>query len=681
MTAPSEEDSAIKQPQAAVATAELSKAPAPAQIDSKMLIADGFRHHQAGEFHEAARLYDRVLEYDSANLQLLYLRGLIAIELQDYQKAVDLLSLAISLNFRDPILHDSLGTALLGQGKLDAALERYDIALRLNPKSVNTLYNKGCALLLQEKEREAIVELNKVVKIDPTFYQAYGKLADAHANCNEALCERFFIKLFTYYMPEELEAQDVDGQDLFFVNAKLAMETALKNNQIQQTVYVKAPQICYCLGVPQEDDPENLIRVPIKDMLSYFHNSILRFPEAVQFDVLNSDEVIAGFSIATLLDKVQMINRAKVGKYYMLSREQKPTIVPGEPLRFFLAASRKTVVMQYGSRYLASALRRQGCEVKLVVEDNDYQDFPLHYKLEVCYKFNPHAVININYRNNSWLHPDIYNFIWWQDFMPDLIDGEPVEWRPRDVVLTADPCLIPYLEKIGAKDVQRQEFCVDLQLYQNRTPMAERNKAIFIGVAYTHRLKRYVGEAEIINAIQELLGRGEPVTMDFLRKIAEQNSLPLSYVYDTGPLFTHAIRETAVKWLCELAPHIDLDVEIYGRGWEYHPVISQYFKGEVANGPDVAALYNQAKYALSASPYVVDSQRLSEIAACGAIPVMYDARPFAEKPHWDDECLWFDSKESFNACFERQPVNDPITIAKTNSYDAFAQRIMQLVKL
>ncbi|MBF0445476.1 MAG: hypothetical protein HQL68_07790 [Magnetococcales bacterium] len=335
--------------------------------------------------------------------------------------------------------------------------------------------------------------------------------------------------------------------------------------------------------------------------------------------------------------------------------------------------------MQYSSRNIAKALLGKGCDVCLMVEDNDMEDLTQLHRIKAQYEFNPHCVININHFNNEWLHPDVYNIIWWQDYMMG-VEEEKVHLRERDILLTADPSLLPYLTKSGMKDIKRQEFCVDTNVFQNNTPMEERHKSVFVGVSYKYRLGHLVGEKQALDLLQEQMDSGAAITTDFLHYVAKKTNLPFKYVYDVGPLFTHVVRETAVKWLCELAPQIDLEVEIYGRGWDDHPIISPYYKGPIEHGPKIAKLYNETKYALSASPYVVDSQRLSEICACGAIPIMYDARPFAPQPHWDDECLWFNSQEEFNNCFTQKPRNSPDVIAQTNSYDAFADRIIRFIK-
>ncbi|MBF0192921.1 MAG: tetratricopeptide repeat protein [Magnetococcales bacterium] len=649
------------------------------QPNSNELIQQAVEHHKNGDIKTAEELYNIALEADPTNEKLLLLCGAVNIEMQEYQKAVDLLSFATTLNPNNPSLYDYLANALWGKGNITTALSCCNSSLKLNPNSIETWYNKGCLLLENKQEREAIVAFEEVIKLDDKHYQAYGKISEAYSNCNDQVCESYYIKLFQHYLPEPLDLNFIDTRDIYFLNSELALETAKKNNRIPQTVHISAQQVCYYSGNKIENSPKNLIHVPAKDIVPFFSASKLRFPSAVEYNPEIAIEKSTALSMAKIFDKIVSSNRSLTLQLLNKSQVQKPVYVPGEPLRFFLYSSRITVVMQYSSRNIAKALRNNGCDVIMMVEESDIEEItPLHMIQEYL-RLSPHCIININHINNNWLHPDVYNIIWWQDYM-DGVEKEKAQLRERDITLTADPSLLPYLIKSGFKDIKRQEFCVDTDVFQNITPQNERKKAVFIGISYTTRLQNLEGEKQALELLQAQMDSGSAITTDFLHFVAKKTDLPFKYVYDVGPLFTHVVRETAVKWLCELAPQLDLKVEVYGRGWEDNPIINPYFKGPIEHGPNIAKIYNETKYAVSASPYVVDSQRLSEIAACGAIPVMYDSRPFSAKPHWDDECLWFNSQDEFNDCFTKKPKNNAGIIAQTNSYDAFAKRIIELIK-
>ncbi|MBF0382234.1 MAG: tetratricopeptide repeat protein [Magnetococcales bacterium] len=650
------------------------------QPNSNELMLKAVQYHQKGDFNSAVELYEQALNADPANVKLLYLCGIVYIDMEDFQKAVDILSFATTLSPKDPLLHDSLSSALWGIGKLAPAISCCNTSLKLNPNSVETWYSKGCLLLLQKKEREAITAFEEVIKLDQTHYMAYGKLSEAHSACDEQVIESYYIKLFQHHSPDPIDVNLIDTRDIFFLDSSLALKIANKNNRIPQTVHISARQVCYYSGTKIQNAPENLIHVPAKQIVPFFKTSKLRFPYFVEYNPEVMQERATALSIAKILEKINASNSKSSFLYSNRSQLQKPEFIPGEPLRFFLSASRLTTVMQYSSRNIAKALLNKGCDVKLDIEESDMEEIIPYQRLKAHYDFNPHCVININYINNSWLHPDVYNIIWWQDYMHG-VEEENYNLRERDIVLTADPSLTPYLTKAGIKDIKRQEFCVDTNVFQNKTPLEERHKSVFVGVSYTSRLNHIAGEKEALDLLQQEMDRGVAITTDYMHFVAKKTDLPYQYVYDVGPTFTHVVRQTAVKWLCELAPDIDLEVEIYGRGWDDDPIISPFYKGPIEHGPKIAKLYNETKYAVSASPYVVDSQRLSEISACGVIPIMYDARPFAPTPHWDDECLWFVSQDEFNNCFTQKPKNSPEIIAQTNSYDAFADRIIEFVKL
>ena len=132
----------------------------------------------------------------------------------------------------------------------------------------------------------------------------------------------------------------------------------------------------------------------------------------------------------------------------------------------------------------------------------------------------------------------------------------------------------------------------------------------------------------------------------------------------------------SARWLCELADELGMTVEVYGRGWERDPVVSPFFKGTLPHGPAVAEVYNTAQYSLVAHPHDLHSQRLIETAACGSIPIVYDCRYRAEKPHWDEQCLWYRTKEELRACLGKRPQSPVHAVCQGRSYTDFAKRIL-----
>ncbi len=667
------------------------------EMPIKEMLNRAIHLHREGNPQEAVRIYDQCLSTGSQDANLLYLRGSAALDLRKPQEAVTFLSAAVAKQPGVVTFQEALAAALLASGNLNAAAPRYEEALRLEPENVSLLFQLGCVLVDQGKNEEAVEKLILALNLlnqsrdpinqrlralepNPIRIGAYKKLAQINAKLDKRVFEQHFLRLHKHHDPREKAPNDSSSVDMLFLDAKMALETARKQNRIQQTIYITALQVCYYLGEPIADAPENLICLPRKKLAEFLTTTRIRRPRAVYFDPARPDQEAIAWKVAEILEYIYLLNQKTGNNYLLRNRDLEPVLKSGEPLRFFLGASRRTVVMQYCSRNLAKALERQGCQVKFLIEENDLEEVGFHTVMQEYHAFNPHAVVNINHLNNLWLHPDVYNITWWQDFMPTLTDPKPMPWRERDIALAADPNLIPYLEKTGAKDVQRQEFCVDTHLFRSRTPWRERRKVVFIGGSYLHRLSRSAGEIAVIRGVNERMEAGERVTREFLQEMVDRSGLSLQQGFELGPALTFVVRQTAVEWSCLLAPEMGLEVEVYGRLWEQNPIVKPYFKGELPHGEAVAEVYDQAKYAIAATPYVIDSQRLSEISACGAVPLIYDSRHLAQKPHWDEECLWFHSRETFKACLNKRPVKDPGIIARTHSYDAFARRILEWVR-
>jgi tetratricopeptide (TPR) repeat protein len=96
------------------------------------LLEEGKRHEIDGKFEEAIKTYDKALEINPYDEEILGCKGATLAELKKY----------------------------------DEAIGYYDKALRVNPESLY-LFNKALALEKQEKYKEALECCNKFLEIEP----------------------------------------------------------------------------------------------------------------------------------------------------------------------------------------------------------------------------------------------------------------------------------------------------------------------------------------------------------------------------------------------------------------------------------------------------------------------------------------------------------------------------------
>lgn len=111
--------------------------------------------------------------------------GRNALQAGDNDTAIRLLSRAIDAGLEggDAVTaHVLRGVAHSNRGEWDQAIADYDVALRLDQKSVVAHTNKGNALAQKGLSSDAIAEYDKALSLDPNYVNAYIGRGNAHAD-------------------------------------------------------------------------------------------------------------------------------------------------------------------------------------------------------------------------------------------------------------------------------------------------------------------------------------------------------------------------------------------------------------------------------------------------------------------------------------------------------------------
>jgi len=74
------------------------------------------------------------------------------------------------------LAHGSLGTVLLGSGRVSEAIEQYEQALRIEPAEVQAQNNLGLALWQSGRRREAIEHYEQALRMNPDYAEAHHNL-------------------------------------------------------------------------------------------------------------------------------------------------------------------------------------------------------------------------------------------------------------------------------------------------------------------------------------------------------------------------------------------------------------------------------------------------------------------------------------------------------------------------
>jgi tetratricopeptide (TPR) repeat protein len=173
-------------------------------------LAQAIGHHQAGRLTEAEALYRGILEESPREPDALHLMGVLAHQVGRHQKAIDLISRALTVRGTQAIYHSSLaavyldlnrlvegaeharealrldsrlpgghtnlGVALRRQGQLGEAEQCFRTALRLNPEYLDALSNLGVTLHQQGRQSEALPLLEDAVRRAPGSARAHNDL-------------------------------------------------------------------------------------------------------------------------------------------------------------------------------------------------------------------------------------------------------------------------------------------------------------------------------------------------------------------------------------------------------------------------------------------------------------------------------------------------------------------------
>lgn len=143
------------------------------------LFDDALLNHQAGRLGEAERCYREILAIDAHHSDALHLLGVLAHQVGENDKAVELIDAAIGINQSVPGYHCNRGVALLTLGRLNDAVAAYDVALRLKADYAEAHSNRGNALKDLGRFEEALGSCNAAIIVRPDLAEAYSNRGNA----------------------------------------------------------------------------------------------------------------------------------------------------------------------------------------------------------------------------------------------------------------------------------------------------------------------------------------------------------------------------------------------------------------------------------------------------------------------------------------------------------------------
>ncbi len=132
--------------------------------------------HRAGQFEEAARLYQDVLSREHENAEALHMLGVLYHQRGDHARAIELIGRAVFLRPASHVYHANLAEAYRAHGDFELAANSCRLALAIWPDYPEALCNLGAALQGLGKCAEAVPPLRRALELRPTFVVAHNNL-------------------------------------------------------------------------------------------------------------------------------------------------------------------------------------------------------------------------------------------------------------------------------------------------------------------------------------------------------------------------------------------------------------------------------------------------------------------------------------------------------------------------
>jgi protein O-GlcNAc transferase len=144
---------------------------------SEMQVA--VEHHQAGRLAEAEKIYHQVLAKQPDHAGALHLLGVLAVQMGEFDGAVELIRRAIRLVPDSAEMHFNLGNAFQNMGRFDEAIASFRRAIRLKPDLAPAYNNLANALRMIEQLDEAIAIFHQALRLKPDLVEAHNNLGSA----------------------------------------------------------------------------------------------------------------------------------------------------------------------------------------------------------------------------------------------------------------------------------------------------------------------------------------------------------------------------------------------------------------------------------------------------------------------------------------------------------------------
>ena len=204
---------------------------------SSNLLQNTIKHAKDKKFDQALQSVEKLIELNPANAEIKYLCAMIYLDIQDYDKGIDLINQAVEIKPENPKYINGLGVAMVDKaGKISSiddlanatkletkahaingasynnctsfveAEKAYHQALSMDPNNHITYHYLGSIQKNLEKYDSAVENLTKALEINPQHYKSHLVLGTVYSNLGNFSDARNHYNAALEQNPEYYEA-------------------------------------------------------------------------------------------------------------------------------------------------------------------------------------------------------------------------------------------------------------------------------------------------------------------------------------------------------------------------------------------------------------------------------------------------------------------------------------------
>ena len=144
------------------------------------IIQAGFERHQKNELDDAENLYNEALKIDINNAEVYNLIGVLKLQKDDPDSAIEYILKAISINPAE-YFYETLFQAYMRRKDYKGIIDNEETIKTLFSKNFNLLFDLAYAFKQEKRNSEALKYYEKALRINPMSYDAWSNVSNIYS--------------------------------------------------------------------------------------------------------------------------------------------------------------------------------------------------------------------------------------------------------------------------------------------------------------------------------------------------------------------------------------------------------------------------------------------------------------------------------------------------------------------